>query len=326
VIVVCGAIADSVTELICARLSDCGFPFRLLDLGMFPKEHALDLRWTGDGPAGSLAGPGWRLELDEIHAVFARWPGPEARAGHAELGSEARAAAAMAECDVALIGLFEDLPCLVMNRIAGGLSNHSKPLQALAIERAGLRTPRTLVTTDPAAAEEFIEALDGEVIYKSISGVRSIVRRLSRGQRSRLPLVRHGPCQLQEYLPGRNVRVHTVGGRLFATSIASEAVDYRYASRERRTAELEATELPGDIADACLRLARRLDLAHAGIDLKETPDGRWYCFEINPAPGFIYYERSTGQPISLAVAELLNEGARGLLAAPPAAPAATHSV
>lgn len=308
-ILVCGGIADSVTELVCARLIDCGFDYRFIDLGLFPRQHSIDVRWRGGAPEGVLEGPGWRLELFEISAVFARWPGPEARAGHPGLDGPL-VNAAQAECDLALMSIFDALPCLVMNRLAGGYSNHSKPLQALAITRAGLMTPRTLITTDPAAAEQFLESVGGEAIYKSISGLRSIVRRVGPQQRSRLELLRNGPCQLQELVPGRNVRVHTVGDAVFPTAIASEAVDYRYAARDNQRAELEAIEIPQAVAAACLRLARRLDLAHSGIDLKQTPDDRWFCFEINPAPGFIYYERSTGQPISLAVAELLHSGAR----------------
>jgi hypothetical protein len=30
-----------------------------------------------------------------------------------------------------------------------------------------------------------------------------------------------------------------------------------------------------------------------------------YCFEVNPSPGFSYYEANAGQPISTAVAEYL---------------------
>jgi D-alanine-D-alanine ligase-like ATP-grasp enzyme len=43
----------------------------------------------------------------------------------------------------------------------------------------------------------------------------------------------------------------------------------------------------------------------AGVDLRLTPDGGWTCFEVNPSPGFLYYESATGQPITEAVADLL---------------------
>jgi glutathione synthase/RimK-type ligase-like ATP-grasp enzyme len=62
------------------------------------------------------------------------------------------------------------------------------------------------------------------------------------------------------------------------------------------------------VTAACLRLARALDLLIAGIDLKVTPDGEHYCFEINPSPGFSYYEHGSGQPISAALADLLHHG------------------
>jgi glutathione synthase/RimK-type ligase-like ATP-grasp enzyme len=49
-----------------------------------------------------------------------------------------------------------------------------------------------------------------------------------------------------------------------------------------------------------------MGLLIAGIDLKEAPDGEYYCFEVNPSPGFAYYEQHTGQPISAALVEALN--------------------
>lgn len=81
---------------------------------------------------------------------------------------------------------------------------------------------------------------------------------------------------------------------------------------------MEAIKLPDQLAAACLRISSDLGLLHAGIDLKETPGGEWYCLEVNPCPGFIYYERNTGQPISLALAELLHAG--------PAVPVATRDM
>ncbi len=39
--------------------------------------------------------------------------------------------------------------------------------------------------------------------------------------------------------------------------------------------------------------------------MRLAPDGRIYCFEVNPCPAFSYYEESTGQPIARALAEYL---------------------
>jgi D-alanine-D-alanine ligase-like ATP-grasp enzyme len=46
-------------------------------------------------------------------------------------------------------------------------------------------------------------------------------------------------------------------------------------------------------------------LRPAGLDLKVTPEGEVFCFEVNPSPGFSYFEQATGQPIARAVARHL---------------------
>lgn len=44
---------------------------------------------------------------------------------------------------------------------------------------------------------------------------------------------------------------------------------------------------------------------------RRTPEGDWYCFEVNPSPAFTYYESRSGQPIGNAVARLLAVGPQG---------------
>ncbi len=175
-ILVCGGLADGVTELVCSRLQDCGYPYRLLDLARFPHDYRVSWRWTGGGPEGWIASEDWRLDLNTISGVYARFLGPDDRPQLPGLDA-ADAAALRAEGDLSLMALLHDLECPVVNRISGGLSNNSKPYQALVISRTGLNVPPTLVTSDPAAVHAF-HAEHGEVIYKSASGVRSIFRRL----------------------------------------------------------------------------------------------------------------------------------------------------
>lgn len=306
-ILVVGGLADRVTELVCARLESCGYAYRLLDLGLYP--IGFQITWRSHGPSGSgfVSGAEWTVDLDELTGVFVRYLGAEGRIRHSELAPES-APPMYFEYDTGLMALLEDLPCPVVNRVAGGMSNSSKAYQALLVRECGLLTPPTLVSNDPAAVQTFLGDWDGEVIYKSLSGVRSIVRRMGSAQLERLALLRHGPAQFQALIKGENIRVHTVGAQVFATRVHSGAVDYRYAAREGGSVAMEPTEVPVAVAEACVRLARKLDLVLAGIDLMETPQGDYYCFEVNPSPGFLYYEQHTGQAISAAVAELLHAG------------------
>jgi hypothetical protein len=186
---------------------------------------------------------------------------------------------------------------LVVNRPASMLSNTSKPLQSAVIGQLGFDVPETLITTDPDAAREFC-AQYGSVVYKSISGQRSIVGRLDPADDSRLNDLHWCPTQFQEWIDGIDVRVHVVGERTFSTAVRSPLTDYRYGPASYRPYDLSA-----DVAERCVRLARALGLHLAGIDLRRTRDGRWYCFEANPSPAYSAYELQTGQPISQAIAE-----------------------
>lgn len=204
----------------------------------------------------------------------------------------------------ALLRWSELAPARVVNRVGPMGSNSSKPYQAQLIRRHGFAVPETLVTDDPEAVRAF-RARHGRVVYKSLSGVRSVVRTLEGADLERLDRIRWCPTQFQAFVEGTNVRVHVIGGQVFATAIETRATDYRYAEREGGSAELRATELPGELAARCVGLARGLGLDFAGVDLKLAPDGRAYCFEVNPSPAFTYYEAHTGQPIARAVARYL---------------------
>jgi glutathione synthase/RimK-type ligase-like ATP-grasp enzyme len=196
---------------------------------------------------------------------------------------------------------------LVINRVSSMESNGSKPYQLRIIEHHGFRIPETLITTDADAAYRFWEK-HGVVIYKSISGVRSIVSRLTAEHKERLQQVRWCPTQFQQFIAGIDYRVHVVGDEVFAVEIISTADDYRYARRQGGTTELRSYVLPPEIADRCSSITRSLGLEISGIDLRQSTDGCWYCFEVNPSPAFSYFQDTTGQSIDVAIAQLLTQG------------------
>lgn len=252
----------------------------------------------GDGVSGWLQWPGVpRLDVARIEAAFVR-PGAARSAG------DQAAAAAL----VALLSLLPLPPGRLVNPPGAGRSNHSKPYQLGLIEAAGLAVPDTLLTTDPAAARRFLRE-HGRVVYKSLSGVRSIVGALSADSRAdleRLADVRSGPVQLQAWVDGLDVRVHVVGRTCFACAAKSPATDYRYAAAAGGApAALREYALPRSLGRQLVKLSRSLGLVFTGIDLRRTEAGDWVCFEVNPSPGFPWYEDATGHPIAETVAALL---------------------
>jgi hypothetical protein len=212
--------------------------------------------------------------------------------------------------DDALWAWAEVAPALVINRPSAIGTNASKPYQLGRIRDLGFRFPETLITTEPALAEEFW-ADHADVIYKSISSTRSIVGRIEFEHRQRLPDVRTCPTLFQRRVPGVDIRVHIVGAEIFSSEIISDAIDYRYAGDS--DVVIRPITLPAAIEDRCRSAATALGLHVAGIDLRRTPDDEWYCFEVNPSPAFTFYEDATGQPIGAAIARLLMCGARARL-------------
>jgi len=110
---------------------------------------------------------------------------------------------------------------------------------------------------------------------------------------------------LKAYVPGTDYRVHVMGEEVFACAIRSPADDYRYASRHNVAVEIRSCDLPIDCIDRCRAMAKAMRLSVAGIDLRQTPDGCWFCFEVNPSPAFTFYQERTGQKIAEALARCL---------------------
>jgi hypothetical protein len=206
-----------------------------------------------------------------------------------------------------LVSWTDITPSRVINRTAAMATNASKPFQAQLITAHGFETPETLITNDPVIAREFC-ATHARVVFKSISGVRSIVREVTADDIERLDEIRFCPVQFQEHIDGVDVRVHVVGTEVFASEIRSQAVDYRYAAAQTDSpATMQAIELPPDLVDRCVALTASLGLEFSGIDLSFTQDGRTVCFEVNPSPGYTYFEAHTQQPIAASVARLLDQ-------------------
>lgn len=304
-VLIWGVLTDATTASVRDAVDRLRVPYVFLD-----QQHVLDtaVELSAGATVGGLLHSGkTTVPLTAINAAYLRpYDGTRVAAVRDAAPGSARWSHAR-QVDEALTAWSDITPALVISRPARAASNGSKPAQLADIAAAGFAVPKTLVTNDPAAVERF-RAAEGPLIYKSTSAVRSRVRRLEAAADTavRLAGVTACPTQFQRRVPGTDVRVHVVGAEVFATRIISEADDYRYATRQGLPpAELEPMELPDGIAERCRRLATHLGLPVAGVDLRVTPSGTWYCFEVNPSPAFSYYEAGTGQPIATAVAGLL---------------------
>jgi len=299
-----GPPADVPLAAVCGALARQGVPFFFVDqTRVLETDITLEV---ADAIGGSVIVAGQSCDLAGVRAAYLRPYASTDADDVTAAGQGSRVWDHALAVDDALITWSDLTSSLVINRPSAMGSNTSKPYQAELIRRAGFAVPDTLVTTDLEALRQF-QTQYRALIYKSVSGVRSIVSKLTPDHEARLSDIANCPTQFQEYIPGRDFRVHVVGEDVFAHEIVSDADDYRYAASNGNAVQIQPTAVPPDITDRCRALAQTLGLVVAGIDLRRGTNEQWYCFEVNPSPGFAYYEREEDEPIANCIARRLVE-------------------
>jgi [lysine-biosynthesis-protein LysW]--L-2-aminoadipate ligase len=156
-----------------------------------------------------------------------------------------------------------------------------KAENSLALEAAGIPTPRTMLAFDIDSALRACETLGYPAVLKPVTGswgrllarvngpdqARSILE-----QKKALGSFHHAIFYVQEYVekPDRDIRAYVVGDRVLAAS-------YRAAQHWVTNAARGATSMPcpitPEIEQLALRACAAVGARLAGVDLIETPDG-----------------------------------------------------
>jgi hypothetical protein len=181
----------------------------------------------------------------------------------------------------------------VVNRPSAIMSNCSKPYQSNLVKNFSLNFPDYAVL-----ANVKLQDLTDDIIFKSISSVRSIVKKITDIENNEV----FEPILFQRYIPGDNIRVHVICEEVVAIRIKSRQADYRYC----KDTVFSYFELPPNIYSTCLEIAKFLKLNFCGIDLILSK-GEYFFLEVNPSPGYSYYEsRLYDMPISKAILSMLD--------------------
>ena len=185
----------------------------------------------------------------------------------------------------------------------------------------GFSIPRTLITNNPQEAKKFIYECKNNVINKVLGkGQVEYLRdyyfvythKILSEDLNRMQSIIYSPVLLQEYIPKRiEIRVTIVGKKIFSCEIHSQ--DSKKTLDDWRHYDLENVRhtihrLPQSIESLCLKMAEKLGLNFATIDLILTPDQNYVFLELNPNGQWLWIEQLTGLPISSAIAELLING------------------
>lgn len=299
-ICVVGDPEDLTSVYVAYRARELGVTVRTLD------ESSFGIDWTfsyRDPPPrnGRVLLRDRELRFDEIDGLYVRLSSSPELPEALDAADRERRSVFVRERRAAIQHFLDCFPGPVANRPRAGRSNASKPYQMRWLESAGLEVPRWIVSNDATAVQCFVDDHSTAPVYKSCSGLRSRVRLVCEELIERLE---EGtvPVLVQDRIPGRDVRLHTVGEDVFATEISSPGVDYRFAGAD---CSYEETTVPDGVRERCVACATEDGLTIAGFDFRVTEEGTWYCLEMNPVPTFLPYEIAAGQPIADALLKRL---------------------
>ncbi|MFM8593194.1 MAG: lysine biosynthesis protein LysX [Chloroflexota bacterium] len=156
-----------------------------------------------------------------------------------------------------------------------------KALNSIALEEAGVPTPKTILAFSVEAAMEALEIVGYPAVMKPVTG--SWGRLLAKvngpeqekaiiGPKLELGSVQHGVFYIQEFVPkpDRDIRAYVVGDKVLAASYRSSE---HWVTNAARGATSQPCPITPEIEDLALRACAAVKARLAGVDLIETPSG-----------------------------------------------------
>ncbi|MEA3199474.1 MAG: hypothetical protein QOE90_902 [Thermoplasmata archaeon] len=292
-----------------------------------PSRNGLTLEVDGDRATGTIRTPAGAVDLAEARAFVNHFlvvrPPPVAE--HARRFATEEWFSAL----VALHQLTRDR--LWVNPLDAYLLGESKLFQLQVAARAGLATPRSLVSNERAPIEAFAKAHPEGLAVKRVSHP---FPRLGEGAAHEWVLYTHrvapeelrgealaqahlAPLAAQAYVEkATEVRAYVVGEAVLACEILSQEDeqtrdDWRRFPRREGGGLDEARwrcrpyALPGAVAARLRDATRAMGLRYAAADLIVTPQGEHVFLEANGMGAFGFAEDLAGLRVSEAFADLV---------------------
>ena len=190
-----------------------------------------------------------------------------------------------------------------------------KALQLAEASKAGLKTPRTLISNRPARAAAFIDRLVGtECAIKPLIplGVQNeegyrlpLTTTLPKGHP--LDSVSLAPTIFQPYVDKEaELRCVVIGENIFSARIDSQANENTRKDWRGGEYQLEPFSLPEQVEESILRLMDSFGINFASLDMILTPEGEFVFLELNPNGQWLWLENKLGLPLVESMADLLN--------------------
>jgi glutathione synthase/RimK-type ligase-like ATP-grasp enzyme len=190
--------------------------------------------------------------------------------------------------------------------------------QLLLANQYGIRTPKTIITTQPEKAKDFFISCGEEALVKTIYTGNTTIDGMNQGIPSRkigkddfykfYESISLSPTQLQEYVEKAfELRITVIGEKVFAVKIDSQVneetkIDWRLHTKMNPHSIFE---LPSKIENFCVDFLKEQGLVYGAMDFIVTPKDEYYFLENNPFGQYLWLEIETNVPLTEEICNLL---------------------
>lgn len=215
---------------------------------------------------------------------------------------------------ISLLEHFEDAGIYVMNPAYAFRRAKDKYATLTALNKAGIRVPKTFVGENLEAAIKFVEEVD-DVIIKPLIGARGMgaIRAEQKELTYRALKFIHQLGQVlyvQELVkkPNRDIRAFVIGGQVIGAMYryVPEGVEGEWRTNVHGGGQAEVTNLSPEYQECAVKTAEILRLDYTGVDIIESPDGPC-VIEANAAPSWNALSRVTGIDVAALIVDRLAE-------------------
>lgn len=279
----------------------------------FPHACSISIEIQDGRIKGEIVNEYRRVAFEDICAAWFRRP-QSLFTGIRNLTSTKLEDYVKAQSMATLTALYEGLQTLWVGQPHKLRCADIKALQLAEANKAGLKTPRTLISNDPEKAAAFIGMLGGaECAVKPL-----VALGVSNEQGYRLPLttivpadysldgVAMAPNIFQPYISKMTeLRCVVIGEKIFSARINSQANANTLKDWRAGDCEHEIFSLPEDVAASIHRLMNSFGINFASLDMILTPEGEFVFLELNPNGQWLWLEEELGLPLVASMADLL---------------------
>ena len=279
----------------------------------FPHACSISIEIQDGRIEGEISNKYHKVAFKDICAVWFRRP-QNLLGGSISLTSTALDNYVKAQSRVTLSTLYESLETLWVCHPHKLRRADIKALQLAEASKAGLKTPKTLISNHPAKAAAFVDLLgETECALKPL-----VALGVSDEQGYRLPLtttlpkghsldtVAMAPTIFQPYIDkAAELRCVVIGEKIFCVKINSQANESTRRDWRGGDSELESFSLPEQVEASIHRLMGSFGINFASLDMILTPEGEFVFLEVNPNGQWLWLEEELGLPLLAHMADLL---------------------